>query len=97
MPNYLTGSQNVSGEQSVIDLRTMGKAPRGKMLHDERITKKRLDNPDLWRQLEAISRGTYVNHLGRGHSRSHPPYTENQYIRYQLGGFKPSTLQPTQY
>jgi hypothetical protein len=39
------------------------------MLHDEKIIKKRLNNPVLWQQLEAITKGTKVNHLGRGHAR----------------------------
>jgi len=43
------------------------------MSAEEKITKKRLGNPVLWKQLEAISNGTYVNHLGRGHERKDSP------------------------
>ena len=50
--------------------------PRKKMLHDERIIKKRLGNPELWRQLEAISSNRWVNHLGRGHTRRTPAVEE---------------------
>ncbi len=54
------------------------------MLHDEKITKKRLGNDALWNQLECISRGTYPNYLGRGREQTHPPYTYNDQQRYKL-------------
>jgi len=53
-------------------VRTYHKRPAPKMDPWEKITKKRLNNPVLWKQLDAITKGTYVNHLGRGHERTHP-------------------------
>ena len=54
--------------------KTYGKRSRA-MTITEKASKKRLNNPHLWAQLEAISKGTYVNHLGKGHHRQHPPRT----------------------
>ena len=59
--------------------RTYGKHLPAKMDAEEKITKKRLGNPELWRQLTAISNGTYVNHLGRRHTRNHPAISEIAY------------------
>lgn len=64
MPEYV-----LYGEFGYARARTFGSRPGKRLLHDEKISKKRLSNPMLWRQLEAISNGTKVNHLGRGHSR----------------------------
>jgi hypothetical protein len=57
---------------------------RSRMTADEKIAKKKLGNPILWAQLDAVSRGTWVNHLGRGHSRVQPPTTQEERHRYGL-------------
>lgn len=51
-------------------VRTFGRRKPPRMDPWVRIAKKRMNNPHLWAQLEAASKGTYVNHLGRGHTRS---------------------------
>lgn len=71
MPDYVTYTDTPPAGYTTIH--TIGKRPSARLLHDEKITKNRLDaiNPILWRQLAAISTGNKVNHLGRGHSRLH--------------------------
>lgn len=53
------------------DLSRMGEA--------ERVTKRRLDNPDLWRQLSSCANGIYVNHLGPSRPRWSPVKDEQDW------------------
>lgn len=50
-------------------VRTYAKKPYQKMLTEEKIAKKKLNNPILWAQLDSVARGTWVNHLGAKHKR----------------------------
>lgn len=54
-------------------------ADLNKMGEPERVTKRRLDNPELWRQLSSCANGTYVNHLGPSRPRSHPSAEESDW------------------
>lgn len=67
---------------SMTTMRTMGRARPDRMDVGQRITRKRLSKAN-WDQLTAISKGTYVNHLGRGHHRDTPLDSEHEWnLRY---------------
>lgn len=63
---------------SMKNLNTMGRKPPDRMDSCERTTRKRLSKAN-WDQLNAVSKGSFVNHLGRGHQRDLPRKSEAEW------------------
>ena len=81
IPDYATNA--LDGEilwVAMKSLNTAGRKPLERMDSCARITRKRLTKAN-WDQLNAVSKGSFVNHLGRGHQRDQPRISEAEWDR----------------
>jgi hypothetical protein len=54
-----------------VPARTVGRR-KPDVLQTDKVVKKKLGNPALWAQLDAVSKRRWVNHLGKEHRRIKP-------------------------